>query len=235
MKNIFVLHQMMQATQALLENQAIYLDPYLAYMVPPVLTCCTGRSLGPATQQAPSNASSETLDGNGRNPYRSASLDHFQLRTYAAALLSRICEKGASSNQGLKARIARTCLKQFMDPEKSPGTHFGALRALISITRKEGIQMLVLPNLKAYSDEVLTKNLSNDLTRTDTERVIDLILSALSFVAEAKASQEPNGTTDLEYLRERLSDKVGDLLADRIISKHHTGIAQYLLKANVDL
>jgi transcription initiation factor TFIID subunit 6 len=76
-KNLFVLQQMMQATSALLDNQAIYLDPYVAYMVPPVLTCCTGKHLGPTTQTASSNASSETLNGIGANGHSNGP-DHFR-------------------------------------------------------------------------------------------------------------------------------------------------------------
>ncbi|OAL00089.1 TAF-domain-containing protein [Phaeosphaeriaceae sp. SRC1lsM3a] len=235
MKNLFVLHQMMQATQALLDNQAIYLDPYMAYMVPPILTCCTGRHLGPTAQQASSSASSETLNGNGVNGAHTSHFDHFELRTYAASLLSRICQKGSATNQGLKARIARTCLKQFMDPDKSPGTHYGALRALMSITHSEGVQILILPNLKAYNDDVLKVKLAEDTSRNDIERVIGLLLRALESVASSSRLSVANGTTDLENLRERLNDKIGDVITDRIISRQRKDVAEYLLKANLSI
>jgi transcription initiation factor TFIID subunit 6 len=235
MKNLFVLHQMMQATQALLDNQAIYLDPYMAYMVPPILTCCTGRHLGPTAQQSSSNASSETLNGNGVNGVSVSQFDHFELRTYAASLLSRICQKASASNQGLKARIARTCLKQFMDPEKSPGTHYGALRALMSITHSEGVQMLILPNLKVYNDDVLKVKLGEDNSRNDTERVVNLLLRALESVAASSRLPLANGTTDLEDLRERLNEKVGDVLTDRIIARQRKDVAEYLLKVNTSI
>jgi transcription initiation factor TFIID subunit 6 len=235
MKNLFVLHQMMQATQALLDNQAIYLDPYMAYMVPPILTCCTGRHLGPTTQQTPSNASSETLNGNGASGPSASHLDHFQLRTYAASLLSRICQKGSASNQGLKARIARTCLKQFMDPDKSPGTHYGALQALMSITRSEGVQMLILPNLKVYNDDVLKVKFTEENSRSDAEKVVGLLLRALESVAASSRLPIANGTTNLEDMRERLVEKVGDILADRVIARQRNDVADYLLKANTSI
>lgn len=235
MKNLFVLHQMMQATQALLDNQAIYLDPYMAYMVPPILTCCTGRHLGPSAQQASSSASSETLNGNGVNGTHASQFDHFELRTYAASLLSRICQKGSATNQGLKARIARTCLKQFMDPDKSPGTHYGALRALMSITHSEGVQILILPNLKAYNDDVLRVKLAEETSRNDVERVISLLLRALESVASSSRVPVANGTGDLDDLKERLTEKVGDVLADRILSRQRYDVAQYLLKANISV
>lgn len=235
MKNLFVLYQMMQATQALLDNQAIYLDPYMAYMVPPILTCCTGRHLGPTAQQASSSASSETVNGHGVNGTHASQFDHFELRTYAASLLSRICQKGSATNQGLKARIARTCLKQFMDPDKSPGTHYGALRALMSITHSEGVQILILPNLKAYNDDVLKVKLAEETGRNDIERVIGLLLRALESVATSSRVPVANGTSHLEDLKERLTEKVGDVLTDRIISRQRNDVAQYLLKANVSI
>lgn len=241
MKNLFILRQMMLATEALLDNSAIYLDPYMAYMVPPILTCCTGRHLGPAAQTASSSASSETLNGTGVN--RSANTrDHFELRRMSAGLLSRICQKGSTSNQGLKARIARTCLKQFMDPDKSSGTHYGALFALVSITHTEGVQMLIIPNLKSYSDEVLNKHLSDENTKHDAERVVLLLYETLrgasqSNVAASRthASAASNGTADLESLRERLVEKVGDVLTDRIISDRRKDIADFVLKSNTNI
>jgi len=237
LKNLFVLNQMMRATQALLDNAAIYLDPYMAYMVPPVLTCCTGKNLG-SIHQTPSNASSETLNGNGVNG-SGMTHDHFELRTYAAALLGRICQKGASSNQGLKARIARTCLKQFLDPLKTPGTHFGALRALTHITAADGVQMLILPNLKDYNDDILKEHMSKDDYRHDTERLVGLLFEILDGMAastrSARLPNAANGTMDLEASREQLTAKIGDILTDRIISQRREDIADYVLKANINV
>lgn len=207
----------------------------MAYMVPPILTCCTGRHLGPTAQQASSSASSETVNGHGVNGTHASQFDHFELRTYAASLLSRICQKGSATNQGLKARIARTCLKQFMDPDKSPGTHYGALRALMSITHSEGVQILILPNLKAYNDDVLKVKLAEETGRNDIERVIGLLLRALESVATSSRVPVANGTSHLEDLKERLTEKVGDVLTDRIISRQRNDVAQYLLKANVSI
>ncbi|KAH7396307.1 hypothetical protein BKA66DRAFT_454872 [Pyrenochaeta sp. MPI-SDFR-AT-0127] len=235
MKNLFVLEQMMKATEALLNNQAIYLDPYIAYMVPPVLTCCTGKNLGPTTQQAPSSASSETLNGSGVNGYSSSAFDHFRLRDHAASILSRICQKHSTSNSGLKSRIARTCLKQFMDVDKTLGTHYGALRALLSITGIEGLKMLVLPNIKMYNDDFLAAKLADENTRRDAERVVGVFEGAFKTLNDTRQPQIANGTTDLEALRERLNDKVGDILTDLIISKTWTKAAQFILQADVSL
>ncbi|KAF1847988.1 Arf-domain-containing protein [Cucurbitaria berberidis CBS 394.84] len=233
MKNLFVLDQMMKATEALLDNRAIYLDPYVAYMVPPVLTCCTGKSLGPIAQQAPSNASSETLNGNGVNGYGPSSFDHFKLRDDAASILSRICQKHSTSNQGLKSRIARTCLKQFMDVGKTAGTHYGALRALLSITGLEGLKMLILPNLKMYNDDFLTAKLADESTRRDAEKVVEVFAGAFKTLNDSRQPQTTHGVASPESHREQLVEKIGDVLADLLISRKWTRAAQFILQADV--
>jgi transcription initiation factor TFIID subunit 6 len=194
MKNLFVLSQMMRAAEALLKNQAIYLDPYVAYMVPPILTCCIGAKLGPTTQQAPSNASSETLNGNGTIDYNRATTDPFYLRSMAASLLSAICKKHSGSNQGLKSRIARTCLKQFMDPDKSVGTHFGALQALLQVLGPgDALRGLILPNLKNYNDDFLARKMADNSTRHDTEILVDVLVGSLTALLPQRQIGRANG------------------------------------------
>lgn len=236
MKNIFVLHQMMRATHALLDNQAIYLDPYIAYMVPPVLTCCTGKHLGPATQQALSNASSETLNGGSVNGHQAPNAqDHFSLRRLAASILNRICQKYSTTNQNLKSRVARTCLRAFMEFGKPLGTHYGALLALLQITSHEGMKMLVLPNLKMYSDDVLKSKLADENTRRDAEQVLEVLVSALRGLGTTCPPSRANGVADLESLRERLTDKIGDVLTEQIIANKMSATAQVVLEANVSI
>ncbi|KAF9691353.1 hypothetical protein EKO04_010762 [Ascochyta lentis] len=234
-KNLFVLQQMMQATSALLDNQAIYLDPYVAYMVPPVLTCCTGKYLGPKTQVASSNASLETLNGVGTNGHGSNGPDHFKLRQLAASILSRICQKYGSSNQGLKSRIARTCLRQFMDIGKPLGTHYGALLALLIITGNEGMKMLVLPNLKMYNDDVLKGALAEEGKKKDAERVLAILVEAVKALGGTTSATMTNGVGDMEGLRERLKDKVGDVVADQIIANKLSAAAQVILETDVNI
>jgi transcription initiation factor TFIID subunit 6 len=233
MKNLFVLRQMMLATTALLNNQSIYLDPYIPYMVPPVLTCCTGKHLGPSpAHPVPSNASSETLNGIA-NGTSSNALAHFELRELAASILSHMCARYSGSNQGLKARVARICLKQFMDPNKPLGTHYGALRALLSITGTEGLKMLVLPNLAIY-DAILKEALNDDVKKPEAERVVAVILNAMDRTGRPREARV-NGVADLGQYRERLTAKVGDVLTERIIASGRSAVVQFILDADLSL
>lgn len=235
LKNLFVLEQMMKATQALLDNQAIYLDPYVAYMVPPVLTCCTANNLGPRARQASSNAFSETLNGSGINGHAPGTKDHYDLRNTAASMLNRICKKYSSSNQGLKARIARTCLKQFMDPKKSFGTHYGALQALILILGiVEAMKMLILPNIKMYND-LLKDALADDAKRGDAERMVSFLMSSFTALARTTPATTTNGVANIESLRERLTDRIGDVLTEQIVSQNKVAEAQAILERDLSM
>jgi transcription initiation factor TFIID subunit 6 len=197
MKNIFVLRSMLLTIEKLLKNPSIYLDPYIPYMVPPVLTCCTGKHLGPTSHQTPSNASSETLNGNGINGHRHNPFEHFEIRDQAASLLQQICRKYSTSNQGLKARISRICLKSFLDPNKPLGTHYGALKALQLVVGSEGIRMLLLPNLKLY-DEVLKEAVADEARKPEAERVLSVILAALDELARSRGRMESSTLTRRE-------------------------------------
>jgi transcription initiation factor TFIID subunit 6 len=234
MKNLFVLRQMMLATTALLNNQAIYLDPYIPYMVPPVLTCCTGKHLGPSiTHHVPSsNASSETLNGNV-NGNSSSPLAHYELRELAASILSHMCSRYSASNQGLRARVARICLKQFMDPNRPLGTHYGALKALLTITGTEGLKMLVLPNLTLY-DTILKEAINDESKKPEAERVLAVILEALDKSARASEARV-NGVADLGQDRERLAGKVGEVLTEKIISSGRSAVVQLIMKTDLIL
>jgi transcription initiation factor TFIID subunit 6 len=234
MKNLFVLNSMLRATDALLMNPTIYLDPYIPNMVPSILTCCVGKHLGPASHQPPSNASSETL-GNGINGHVHHSTEHFAVRKFAASLLTRICRTYSSSNQGLKTRIARSCLKAFLDPQKPLGTHYGALQALRRILGPDGIRIGILPNLKLYDEGMLGAAMNDEPKKSDAQHVLATILKCLDDMEQSRGAMRANGVGNLEDQRERLSDRVGKTVADHIITSGRIGVAQVILEADLTI
>lgn len=235
LKDLFVLHQMMRATEALLNNQAIYLDPYVAYMVPPVLTCCTGNNLGPRARPAVAHSFSDTLNGNGSNGHVTGLKDHHELRDKAASILKYICRKYSSSNQGLKARIARTCLKQFMDPKKSFGAHYGALQALVLILGiDEAMKMLILPNMTIYND-LLKAGLEDEGRRSEAERMVGLFMNTFEAFASSRRRLASDEDGDLESMRDRLNDRIGDVLTDQIVSHNKVREAQAILEKDISI
>ncbi|KAI9760505.1 MAG: cytochrome b subunit of succinate dehydrogenase, Sdh3p [Chaenotheca gracillima] len=194
LRNLFVLTQMMHLTSAMLDNESLYIDPYVASVVPPVLTCVIGRHLGDA----------------------SAPNAHYALRDLASSLISTICKKYAKSSRTLKPRLARTFLKGFLDPDKSLVVHYGSILGIQAVGGVDAIRVLLLPNLKVYED-VIREDLSDDGPRkTDAEMVLTAIIKALSTLEGEfmPATDEPSSTGD--EAKAKLTEKLGNVIGTRV-------------------
>lgn len=235
LKNLFLCKQMMLTEAALLDNRAIYLDPYVGYLVPPALTVCIAKHIGPPPHQAPSNASSETLNGNGINGNSYNPSTSFEVRDLAASILGKLCSQYGASNQGLKTRVGRSCLKAFLDPHKGLGAHYGALTVLLSIAGPQGMMVAILPNLRLYGDEVLKDALGDESKKPELDRVVALLLKGLDGLERTRGTARANGVGNLQALKDRLAEKVGEVLADRIVASGRSAVAQILLESNVSL
>ena len=197
LKDLFLLTQTMQLTSALLDNKSLYVDPYIASVIPPVLTCLVGRHLGSSPDR----------------------LAHFELRNVAAALLGSICKKFAKSSHTLKPRLARTCLKHFLDPTKPLGTNYGGIIGLRAIGGTEVVRVLILPNVKEY-ENLLREPLEDESSpkHLEAEAVLTALIAALQ-ILENDVVTLSNGAMDHgeEELMRRVEDKVGALIAGRIL------------------
>lgn len=233
-KNLFILQQMMYAVQALLANPTIYFDPYIANIVPIVMTCCVSKHLGPPAHLQSNNTSSESINGTNGTGTPSNPYAHFALRDLAASILGYIATRYTSSSATLRQRIVRSCLKYFLDPNKPLGTHYGAISALQAITGSEGVKGAVLPNLKLY-DEILKEALADDSRKPEAERVLAVILQGLDKLEYNQTSSRVNGVGDLSALKERLTDKVGETVANQIVSSGRVAAAQIILETDVNL
>ena len=209
LKSFSTLTQTLTLTAALLDNPSLYLAPYVPALVPSVLTCLLAKHLGtPAT------------DG---------TTTHFALREYSASLLSTIARRYGASSSTLKPRIARSCLKHFLDPHKPFGSHYGAVLGLTMIANTDGIRALILPNLKAY-DAVLAEGLKDDARREQAEYVVLVLMRALELLAkEPRAGGSANGHPEGEALKERLAEVVGEALARKIVDSGDQGIVGVVL------
>lgn len=194
LKSLFVLRQTMQLLSALLDNQSLYIAPYVASLIPPVLTCLIGKHLGSVSADGP--------------------MAHFDLRDFSASLLAAIAKQYGSASASLKPRIARSCLKDFLDSHKPFGTHYGAILGLKGIAGAAGIRTLVIPNLRDY-DPVLKQGLADEQKRNQAERVVSVLLGSLQFL-EQESANLTNGHPEGAQLKERLSEAVGEVLGERI-------------------
>ena len=208
-----VLRRALDLAAALLENATLFLDPYVASLVPPVLTCMIAPRLGPAAAAA--------------NP-----LAHYPVRATAASLLGRVADKYAASSHTLKPRLARTCLKHFLDPRRPFAVHYGALLGLRAVSGREGIRSLVLPNLKEYG-KLLQEGLDTGAPGDkDAEMALGAVVGSLRSLEE-EGGPQVNGYASGDVLdhRAKLEGKVGPLLANRILREGSPQLVQAVLEA----
>lgn len=178
-------------------------------MIPPVLTCLTGRSLGAGTE----------------------SLEHFELRDLAASLLGHLCNKYSKYSHNLKPRVARSCLKTFLDPTKPIGSHYGAILGLKAVGGAEGVRQLILPNIKAYGD-LLQETLQDGSKRSDeVEKVLKAIMNSLGTLVDDDLPMM-NGYTEepAQDQRTKLIDRLGEVIGARIADSGHQQLVKVVLE-----
>ena len=180
----------------------------MAALIPPVLTCLIGRHLG-----------------SGPDP-----LEHFTLRDLAASIIGMIAKKYSHSSHTLKPRLARSFLKNFLDPGKPFGTHYGAIIGLHAVGGSDVVRELIVPNLKTY--EMLLRDAGTDegIRKMEAEKVIGVILAVLTFCQDERIPLT-NGysAAAAEELQSQLAEKVGELNASRILESGQMRMACAIL------
>ncbi|KAI9744212.1 MAG: hypothetical protein M1818_002364 [Claussenomyces sp. TS43310] len=192
MKSLFVLRQMMELAAAMIANPTLYVDPSVNYLSASILTCVIGRRLGSGLPDELQN--------------------QYQLRDYSASLLGLVAKKYAKGSQHLKPRLARICLKSFLDPSMPLGVHYGALRALVIFAGPEAARMLIIPNLKPY-ESVLLK--AGGEGNTDVEMVIGAIMKGITSLS-GDATIFTNGTSDDDDRTAELEAYLGPIVGKRV-------------------
>lgn len=163
--------------------------------------------------------------GNGADP-----VEHFNLRDLAASLTGMLAKKFSHSSHTLKPRLARSCLKNFLDPGKPFGTHYGAIIGLHSIGGPEVVRELIVPNLKTY--ETLIKDEMSDESprRAEAERVLGAIMAVLSTLQEERVPlMNGNAGAATTELKDRLVAKVGDVVGTKIAESGQLQLAHAVL------
>jgi transcription initiation factor TFIID subunit 6 len=129
----------------------------------------------------------------------------------------------------LKPRLVRSCLKTFLDPSKPFGAHYGAVIGLQSIGGAEVIRVLVIPTLNEYT-KLLSDGLDDVARRPAAERVLNALMAVL---ASLRGSQPflTNGHTVTDDLRAKLTEKVGDIIAAKIVEAGEVQLAHIIVEA----
>lgn len=209
--NLFVLQQMMELDHALIENPTLFVDPYVAALIPPIITCLLGRKIG--------------RDG------VDSLKDQYQLRDFAASLIGKITKKYHKSNQELQARITRTCLKYFLDPGRTLGEHYGAIQGIQASGGAPAILTLVLPNLKHY--EIILEKAGNDRQNDEPLRLlIARILDAISKITtDAKDADISNGTNGNAAEASQVEEYLGKVIGSRVVEMGSHKLIKVILES----
>ncbi|KAL9084816.1 MAG: hypothetical protein Q9165_007884 [Trypethelium subeluteriae] len=201
--SLFILTQTLHLLDALLSNPSLYLDPYVGNILPTCMTCLIGRHLGTASDTPQSV---------------------FALRDLACSLVLSLIKKYSSSTVSLKPRVARTCLRNFLDSHKPLGTIYGALIGLTKTMGKEGVRQLILPNC-ALIDARLIKpavNEGDERKKFEADMVVAAFLRALevleSNTGEIKEGVNGHATQEKreDYVKEKLAASLGEVLGNKV-------------------
>ncbi|UKZ72705.1 hypothetical protein TrVFT333_000339 [Trichoderma virens FT-333] len=215
----FTLKQMMELTNALIENKSLFLDPYASSLSAPVLTCLMARKLG-------------TEDG------QDSLKEQYDLRQLAASLLGRIARKYSASNSLLRPKLTRTCLKYFLDPTKPPAVLYGAIHGLLEAGGMEAIRVLVLRNLKSFDSGILQPLKEKSEGSIEYEMLVQGLVQAVASLAhktdatDATDSQMNglNGNAPASELSD-LNDFIGPIVGEKIASARNHQLIKTILDA----
>ena len=131
-----------------------------------------------------------------------------------------ISKRYSKASHQLKPRLARTCLKYFLDPTKTLGSQYGGIIGLQAVGGVEIVRALIVPNLKEY-ESILKDAMEdvNDNKRREADKVTGALLEALLSL-EGESYGHTNGLANghAEEMKSALEDKVGPLFADRLVA-----------------
>lgn len=173
MEDTFVLRQMINLCGAIIVNPTIFVDPYASSLSQAVLTCLLGRKIGTEMGQ-------------------DALKEQYHVRELCASLLAQIGRKYGKSNAYLRPKLVRTCLKFFLDPDKPPASHYGAITGIAKIGGPEAVRVVALPALKDYDNMVLKPLL--DKESPEGRIVLAGIVNAIKTLAEGSKKPNSNGS-----------------------------------------
>lgn len=197
----------MELADALTQNPNLFLDPYASSLSACVLTCLLARKLG------------------GTDDGTDALQDQYRLREMAASLIGTIAKKYSGSIEHLRARLVRTCLKNLLDPTKTPGAWFGAINGASAAGGYETVRCLVLPSMKSFDTGILQPlREKGEASRVEYEALVGAIMKAVNTIATGIPPM-PNGingadaSADTAALVEYLGPTIGERVA---AMKNHT-------------
>ncbi|EWC47433.1 hypothetical protein DRE_00401 [Drechslerella stenobrocha 248] len=211
--DLFIMRSMLDICAALLENESLQIEPYVVPLCPPIITCLLAKQIGP--------------DPNSQ-------LSTFPLRDYAASIVGTICRRFGESSHDLKARLARSFLKNFIDNTKPYATHYGSILGLASMGVTDAIKVLILPNVKTFEEFIRDEINGDGPKKGEAQACLNAIVDSLKRLRgdEFELLMDGGKSMDLdeETLKRKLVDKIGLLAANEILKTGDEVLAKILIK-----
>ncbi|KAI7879468.1 transcription initiation factor TFIID subunit 6 [Lichtheimia hyalospora FSU 10163] len=195
-KDLDVLDAMLSMAHSLLNNQHLFVEPYLHQLIPPIITCLVGRTIS-------------------EDPFQ----DHWSVRRRAASLIANICRHYGKAYHTLQPRIAKTLVRALLDPSRPLTTQYGAIIGLDALGT-EVTRVLVLPHIKFFTTHCLQNALENGNPQRvqEAEKCKEALLDVLERVAKDGTHMETSDQAS-EQEKKRLVDDIGQLLGDLFLQK----------------
>ncbi|VBB75796.1 Putative transcription initiation factor TFIID subunit 6 [Podospora comata] len=201
--DLFVLRQMMELTEAIIQNPNFFLDPYASSLAAPILTCLMSNKLG------------------GIEDGTDTVKDQYSLRELAASLLGVLATKYNKSNRQLRPKLTRTCLKYFMEPNRPPAVLFGAISGVAAAGGPEAVRILMLPNVKSFDQAVLQPlHDKGEAHKLEYEMLVGGIMKAIKGAVGGNVKPNANGVNgvDLEREAQQIVDFLGETIGRRVLA-----------------
>lgn len=221
--DIFVLKQMIDLTTAIVSNPNLSVDAYVSPLIPPVLTCLLGRHIGmpsPNIQQLK---------------------DKYALRDLSSSVLHQIVQKYAKSSTELQTRLARTCLKVFLDPSRTLEEHYGAIIGLAAVGGAPAIESLVIPSLKTFEyvikkAEKELEGKSDEIGETAMKMLVAGIMKGVMMLVEGEevnaAGERMNGVEGAgsEEEKKAVEEFLGSVIGNRVAGSGNAVLIKKILE-----
>ncbi|KAK3404394.1 transcription initiation factor TFIID subunit 6 [Eucalyptus grandis] len=158
LNDLSLLLALLRVVRSLLHNPHINMEPYLHQLMPAVVTCLVAKRLG-----------------------KRLSDNHWELRDFAANLVSSICKRYGLVYNTLQSRLTKQLINAFLNPKHTLATHYGAVQGLAALGPNV-VRLLILPNLEPYlqllEPEMLLETQKNKIKRHEAWRVYGALLHA---------------------------------------------------------
>jgi len=220
LRNLTVCESMLCMIHALLSSPHLFVDPYLNQLMPAIISCMVGKRIC-------------------ENPKD----DHWSIRDFAARLMALVCQRYGKAYHTMQPRITKTLLHAFLDVKKPITTHYGAIVGMSQLGR-EVIRTVILPNTKAYADNILREPLQTDNTikHLEASKCRDALTNALlQLIEEDKQAQIDAGEQPMEDVddvdeetKTIVKEKIGDIVGEQVLLKcTHKALLSPILEAQV--